>query len=93
MHCTLCDKLAALINDSAGVIATNTAALQLAHAREKPSIALFCSEEKAKVFVPDAADKRCAIIASKTGTLIDIDVEAVKNAVQIFSMPLAISKI
>ncbi|KAG9146880.1 hypothetical protein Leryth_005177 [Lithospermum erythrorhizon] len=86
-------QLAALINDSAGVIATNTAALQLAHAREKPSIALFCSEEKAKVFVPDAADKRCAIIASKTGTLIDIDVEAVKNAVQIFSMPLAISKI
>lgn len=29
-------QLAALINDSAGVIATNTAALQLAYAREKP---------------------------------------------------------
>jgi len=29
-------QLAALINDSAGVIATNTAAIQLASAREKP---------------------------------------------------------
>jgi len=29
-------QLAALINDSAGVIATNTAAIQLANAREKP---------------------------------------------------------
>lgn len=29
-------QMAALINDSAGVIATNTAALQLAIAREKP---------------------------------------------------------
>jgi hypothetical protein len=29
-------QLAALINDSAGVIATNTAAIQLANTREKP---------------------------------------------------------
>lgn len=29
-------QLAAIINDSAGVIATNTAAIQLASARDKP---------------------------------------------------------
>ncbi|GFP93543.1 hypothetical protein PHJA_001498700 [Phtheirospermum japonicum] len=84
-------QLAALINDSAGVIATNTAAIQLAHAREKPSVALFCSDDKAKVFVPNPEEKKCAIISSKTGKLVDIDVEAVKTAVQIFSMPLAIA--
>ena len=33
-------QLAALINDSVGVIATNTAAIQLAHAREKPRLEL-----------------------------------------------------
>ncbi|XP_041989591.1 photosynthetic NDH subunit of subcomplex B 1, chloroplastic-like [Salvia splendens] len=84
-------QLAALINDSAGVICSNTAAVQLANAREKPSIALFCSEDKAKVFVPNAEEKRCAVISSKTGKLVDIDVEAVKTAVQIFSLPLAIA--
>ncbi|KAH6781955.1 NDH-dependent cyclic electron flow 1 [Perilla frutescens var. hirtella] len=84
-------QLAALINDSAGVIATNTAALQLANAREKPSVALFCSDEKGKVFVPEPEEKKCAVITSKTGILIDIDVEAVKTAVQIFSLPLAIA--
>ncbi|KAK4485817.1 hypothetical protein RD792_008464 [Penstemon davidsonii] len=83
-------QLAALINDSAGVIATNTAAIQLAHAREKPSVALFSSDDKAKVFVPNPEEKKCAIISSKTGKLIDIDIEAVKTAVQIFTMPLAI---
>ncbi|EYU21734.1 hypothetical protein ABFS82_09G084700 [Erythranthe guttata] len=83
-------QLAALINDSAGVIATNTIAIQLAHARGKPSVALFSSDDKAKVFVPNPEEKKCAVITSKTGKLEDIDVEAVKNAVQIFSMPLAI---
>ncbi|CAN4086414.1 unnamed protein product [Withania somnifera] len=83
-------QLAALIDDSAGVIATNTAAIQLAHARGKPSIGLFCSEDKARSFVPNSEEKRCATISSKTGKLVDIDVEAVKRAVQIFSMPLAI---
>ncbi|KAL2936584.1 Photosynthetic NDH subunit of subcomplex B 1 chloroplastic [Bienertia sinuspersici] len=77
-------QLAALINDSAGVIATNTAAIQLAHARGKPSIALFCSEEKGKLFVPDAEAKNCTIIASKTGKLADIDVEVVKDAIRDF---------
>uniref|UniRef100_A0A0F7CYU7 NAD(P)H dehydrogenase subunit 48 n=1 Tax=Geranium phaeum TaxID=379952 RepID=A0A0F7CYU7_9ROSI len=83
-------QLAALINDSAGVIATNTAAIQLANARAIPSIGLFCSEEKAKLFVPDAAEKRCTIFSSKTGKLIDIDVEAVKNAMQFASVSLAL---
>lgn len=84
-------QLAALINDSAGVIATNTAAIQLANARGTPSVALFGSEDKAKVFVPNAEEKKCAIISSKTGKLVDIDVEAVKTAVQIFTLPLAIA--
>ncbi|KAL1292682.1 hypothetical protein HN51_053245 [Arachis hypogaea] len=83
-------QLAALINDSAGVIATNTAAIQLANARDKPSIALFCSEEKGKKFVPDAEEKKCTIISSKTGKLIDIDVEAVSNAMQTFNVSLAL---
>ncbi|KAF3325840.1 Photosynthetic NDH subunit of subcomplex B 1 [Carex littledalei] len=75
-------KLAALIEDSAGVICTNTAAVQLALARDKPCVALFSSEEKAKLFVPDAEVKNCTVIASKTGKLIDIDVEAAKAAVK-----------
>ncbi|KAJ6961650.1 hypothetical protein NC652_000556 [Populus alba x Populus x berolinensis] len=83
-------QLAALINDSAGVIATNTAAIQLANAREKPSIALFGSEEKGKIFVPNAEEKKCIIVSSKTGKLKDIDVGAVKQAMQIFDMSLAL---
>lgn len=83
-------QLAALIDDSAGVICTNTAAIQLAHARGKPSVGLFCSEDKARSFVPNAEEKKCATISSETGKLVDIDVEAVKSAVQIFTMPLAI---
>ncbi|KAK1317251.1 hypothetical protein QJS10_CPA05g02206 [Acorus calamus] len=84
-------QLAALINDSVGVITTNTAALQLANAREKPSIALFSSEEKGRLFVPGAEEKKCVVISSKTGRLIDIDIEAVKNAMQIFEGSLAIA--
>lgn len=45
------------------------------------SIALFGSEEKGRLFVPDAKEKKCSVIASKTGKLIDIDVETVKNSV------------
>ncbi|KAK7255108.1 hypothetical protein RIF29_28511 [Crotalaria pallida] len=83
-------QLAALINDSAGVIATNTAAVQLANARDKPSIALFSSEEKGNKFVPQAEEKKCTVISSKTGKLIDIDVEAVKCAIQTFNLSLAL---
>ncbi|CAN7098598.1 unnamed protein product [Brassica rapa subsp. narinosa] len=84
-------QLAALINDSAGVIATNTAAIQLANARDKPSIGLFSSEEKANLFVPDAEERsNCVIVASKTGNLADIDVGAVKNAMQVFEGSLAL---
>nr|AFK38888.1 unknown [Medicago truncatula] len=82
-------QLAALINDSAGVIATNTAAIQLANAREKPSVALFSSKEKGNKFVPRAEEKKCIVISSKTGKLINIDVEAVTNAIQIFNVSLA----
>ncbi|MQM00822.1 hypothetical protein Taro_033564, partial [Colocasia esculenta] len=73
---------AALINDSIGVICTNTAALQLANAHEKRSIALFSSEEKGRLFVPNAEEKRCVIISSKPGKLADIDVDVVKTAMQ-----------
>ncbi|CAA7406854.1 unnamed protein product [Spirodela intermedia] len=74
-------QLAALINDSAGVICTNTAAVQLAHARDKTSVALFSSDEKGRLFVPDAEEKRCTIMSSKSGKLIDIDVGVIKAAV------------
>ncbi|GFZ17246.1 NDH-dependent cyclic electron flow 1 [Actinidia rufa] len=87
---TIPEQLAALINDSAGVIATNTAAIQLAHARGKPSITLFSSAEKARAFMPNAEERKCTVVSSKTGKLVDIDVEAVKSAVQIFQMPLAL---
>lgn len=84
-------QLAALINDSAGVIATNTAAIQLANAREKPSIALFSSELKGRLFVPNAEEKKCTVISSRTGKLIDTPVEAVLNAMQIFNESLALA--
>jgi hypothetical protein len=54
------------------------------------SIALFGSEEKGKVFVPNAEEKKCIIVSSKTGKLKDIDVGAVKQAMQIFDMSLAL---
>lgn len=47
------------------------------------SVALFSSEEKAKLFVPNAEVKNCTVIASKTGKLIDVDVEAAKSAVKL----------
>jgi len=37
-------------------------------------------------FVPQAEEKKCVIISSKTGKLIDIDVEAIKTAVQTFNL-------
>ncbi|KAL6334493.1 hypothetical protein AAG906_016040 [Vitis piasezkii] len=84
-------QLAALINDSLGVIATNTAAVQLATAREKPCIALFSSQQKGELFVPNAQEKKCLIVSSKTGKLVDINVEAVKKATEIFDVSLALA--
>lgn len=55
------------------------------------SVALFGSEEKAKVFLPNIENSKCIVASSKTGKLEDIDTNAVKNAVQIFEMPLAIA--
>ncbi|XP_062195984.1 photosynthetic NDH subunit of subcomplex B 1, chloroplastic-like [Phragmites australis] len=78
-------QLTCLINDSAGVVATNTSAVQLANARDKPCVALFSSEEKARLFLPYVEDKSsCTEVASATGKLIDIDIEAVKKAVKNF---------
>ncbi|CAM8951209.1 unnamed protein product [Rhodiola kirilowii] len=85
-------QLAALINDSIGVLATNTAAVQLAIARGKPRwgfIALFSSEHKAELFVPNIEESRCITIASSTGKLADIDVKSVKNATQVFDLSFA----
>lgn len=48
------------------------------------SIALFGSESKGKLFIPNAEEKKCKIIASKTGNLADIDVELVKDALKVF---------
>ncbi|XP_024543566.1 photosynthetic NDH subunit of subcomplex B 1, chloroplastic isoform X2 [Selaginella moellendorffii] len=73
-------QLAALINDSFGVITTNTAALQLAISVKKPTVALFSSDEKAKLFVPNHATS-CDCIASDTGKLLDVSMEKVKNAI------------
>ncbi|ERN18704.1 hypothetical protein AMTRI_Chr12g273160 [Amborella trichopoda] len=83
-------QLAALINDSVGVVATNTAAIQLAHARDKPSVALFSSEEKGRLFVPDAKEKKCVLVSSKTGKLSDIDLGAVKDAAQALEGSMAL---
>lgn len=55
------------------------------------SIALFGSEETGKLFVPNAEEKKCVIVSSKTGKLIDIDIEAVKRAIQIFDVSLALA--
>ena len=40
--------------------------------------------------MPNAEERKCTVVSSKTGKLVDIDVEAVKSAVQIFQMPLAL---
>ncbi|XP_062192847.1 photosynthetic NDH subunit of subcomplex B 1, chloroplastic-like isoform X1 [Phragmites australis] len=78
-------QLTCLINDSAGVVATNTAAVQLANARDKPCVALFSSTEKVRLFLPYVEDKsNFTVVASATGKLIDVDIEAVKKAVKNF---------
>lgn len=69
-------QLAAIIDASVGVVTTNTAAVQLACALKKPSVALFSSAKKASLFVPDARQKRCTVVSSDTGILADIDVKA-----------------
>ncbi|KAL6644177.1 hypothetical protein ACP70R_015785 [Stipagrostis hirtigluma subsp. patula] len=85
MFITTPGQLTCLINDSAGVVATNTAAVQLANARDKPCVALFSSTEKARLFLPYVDDKSsCTVVASATGKLIDVDLDAVKTAVKDF---------
>ncbi|KAF0899678.1 hypothetical protein E2562_021376 [Oryza meyeriana var. granulata] len=78
-------QLTCLINDSVSVVATNTAAVQLANARDKPCVPLFSSKEKARLFLPYVEGKTsCTVITSETGKLIDIDLDAVKKAVKEF---------
>lgn len=55
------------------------------------SIGLFCSEEKGKLFVPNAEEKKCTIVSSKTGKLRDINVGDIKQAMQIFDVALALA--
>lgn len=75
-------QLAAIINDSVGVVTTNTAAVQLACALKKPSVALFSSAEKASLFVPYANERRCTVVSSSTGKLADVDVKAAIKAMK-----------
>jgi len=64
---------------------------QLSVAFVSGSIALFSSEMKGRLFVPNAEEKKCVIVSSKTGKLIDIDVEAVKNAVRMLDSSPALA--
>ncbi|CAI5531449.1 unnamed protein product [Closterium sp. Naga37s-1] len=80
-------QLAAAIDDAAAVVTTNTAAVQLATALRKPSVALFGSSDKAARFVPNAADRKCTVVASATGSLAGIDAKDVSAAVA--SLPVS----
>ncbi|XP_044485366.1 photosynthetic NDH subunit of subcomplex B 1, chloroplastic-like [Mangifera indica] len=82
-------QLAALNNDSTGVKATNTAAIQLATARQKPSIASFSSKQKGRLFILNAEHKKCTIVSSKTGMLADIEFHNAIYAMQILTELLA----
>eukprot|EP00850_Spirogloea_muscicola_P005714 SM000026S08963 [mRNA] locus=s26:734476:737144:- [translate_table: standard] len=73
-------QLAAAIDDSIGVATTNTAAVQLAMALNKPGVAFFSSAEKAAVFAPHAKAKGVAIVASPAGGLAGLDVQAATAA-------------
>ncbi|KAL2630237.1 hypothetical protein R1flu_014923 [Riccia fluitans] len=72
-------QLGAVIRDSAGVVSTNTAAVQIAVAFDKPSVAIFGSDDKASLFVPYFA-KKLKVVTSKTGKLADVDVEETVSA-------------
>ncbi|BBN07775.1 hypothetical protein MPTK1_4g06360 [Marchantia polymorpha subsp. ruderalis] len=72
-------QLGAIIRDSAGVVSTNTAAVQIAIAFNKPSVAIFGSDEKASLFVPPLA-KKCKVVTSKTGKLADVEVDEAISA-------------
>ncbi|GJP45382.1 hypothetical protein CLOM_g4778 [Closterium sp. NIES-68] len=80
-------QLAAAIDDAAAVVTTNTAAVQLATALRKPSVALFGSSDKAALFVPDAADRKCTVVASASGSLAGISAKDVAAAIA--SLPVS----
>lgn len=78
-------QLGAVIANSLAVVTSNTAALQLAMALDKPTVALFGSAEKAELFAPGAKSKNVAIIASKTGKLENVDVKAAVVALAVYA--------
>eukprot|EP00271_Cylindrocystis_brebissonii_P015968 TRINITY_DN3906_c1_g1_i1.p1 TRINITY_DN3906_c1_g1~~TRINITY_DN3906_c1_g1_i1.p1 ORF type:complete len:494 (+),score=64.46 TRINITY_DN3906_c1_g1_i1:115-1596(+) len=82
-------QLAAVVDESIGVVASNTAALLLARALGKPSVGLFASPEKAALYAPDAAAHRCAVVCSKTGYLGDVDAKAASMALSTFAKEAA----
>ncbi|KAI4966702.1 hypothetical protein ZWY2020_037044 [Hordeum vulgare] len=51
-------------------------------------VALFSSKEKARLFPPYVEERKsCTVVASATGKLAGIDIEAVKKAVKDLSPP------
>ena len=52
---------------------------------------MFSSQHKGELFVPHAQEKKCLIVSSKTGKLVDISVEDVKKATKIFDVSLALA--
>lgn len=73
-------QLAAIIDDAKAVVTTNTAAVPMTMYLQKPSVLLFGSAEKAALFSPGAKERGAAVVASKTGRLIDLDAKAVSMA-------------
>eukprot|EP00270_Netrium_digitus_P020088 TRINITY_DN814_c0_g1_i2.p1 TRINITY_DN814_c0_g1~~TRINITY_DN814_c0_g1_i2.p1 ORF type:complete len:528 (+),score=141.29 TRINITY_DN814_c0_g1_i2:34-1617(+) len=82
-------QLAALVADSAAVVTSNTAALPLALALSKPTVALFGKQETATAFAPaDAVGGTFfTAVSSQTGQLSGISVEAAVAAMS--SLPIA----
>ncbi|KAL3686857.1 hypothetical protein R1sor_013166 [Riccia sorocarpa] len=78
-------QLGAVIRDSVGVVSTNTAAVQIAVAFNKPSVAIFGSDDKASLFVPSFAQK-LKVVTSKTGKLADVDIQEAISAWKSASM-------
>ncbi|CAM8948036.1 unnamed protein product [Rhodiola kirilowii] len=85
-------QLAALINDSIGVIANQHGRCSACYRSWQTEVGIvLCRkcERKAELFVPNIEESRCITIASSTGKLADIDVKSVKNATQVFDLSFA----
>eukprot|EP00899_Mesostigma_viride_P019489 jgi/Mesvir1/27541/Mv07299-RA.1 len=75
-------KLAALVAASSGVVTTNTAALQLAMALGKKSVALFGSANTAVAFVPRAKKDLVYPIVAESGGVKGISMELIMEGVK-----------